>query len=453
MRPGAVIVWIFSISFLAAPVRAADRQPLGLKEAARMALEKSPMTEGARAGERAARAGMSQARAPLFPWVNFRESFTRGNNPVYVFGTLLTQRRFTAANFALASLNAPTPLDNYQSRFEGFWNLFDSRRSWFEVARASAAHRASERRLKRAEQETLFRVLQAYFAVQLAEERKNVAEEAVRTAMANLERAQNLLAAGQVVESDVLSARVHRAEMEQERIQASNAVDISRAELNHEMGVPTGSVFELTDALRELPPLDGTLAALEAEAERLRPDLGEAHENELAQQRALQGAQAEFGPKFSVFANWEADKSSFAGTGGTNFVAGAQIEINLFRGGADRARLEEMRARRDQATAMARQSASQVRLDVRRAFYEHQAAHQRLLVAQEAANQAQESLRIIENRYQAGLANITELLRAETTTHRARLDHKRALFELRVSGAALELAVGRLNLDSSVLIP
>ena len=51
----------------------------------------------ANADLKAAEAGVSQARSGLLPRLNFAEDISRGNDPVYVFGTRLRQQRFTAA--------------------------------------------------------------------------------------------------------------------------------------------------------------------------------------------------------------------------------------------------------------------------------------------------------------------------------------------------------------------
>ena len=41
------------------------------------------------------------ARSFLMPHLSFSETATRGNDPVYVFGSKLRQQRFTEADFAL----------------------------------------------------------------------------------------------------------------------------------------------------------------------------------------------------------------------------------------------------------------------------------------------------------------------------------------------------------------
>ena len=80
------------------------------------------------AGQRESDARASEARASYFPRVDFVEAWQRGNNPVFVFGSLLSQQRFTMANFALDALNHPDPLTNYHAAFSVDQPIYDSAR-------------------------------------------------------------------------------------------------------------------------------------------------------------------------------------------------------------------------------------------------------------------------------------------------------------------------------------
>jgi len=77
------------------------------------------------ADQKAASAEIKEARSGLLPKIVFSESATRGNDPVYAFGTRLRQGRFTADDFALNRLNYP-PDRRFTTRFSGQWTLFDS---------------------------------------------------------------------------------------------------------------------------------------------------------------------------------------------------------------------------------------------------------------------------------------------------------------------------------------
>ena len=112
--------------------------PLTLADAAKMTLANNPMHKAALADTKAASAGVLEARAPMLPRIMFAENFTGGNDPVFVFGAKLRQQVFTAQDFALNSLNRPTPFGNYATRFSGQWNLFDSTQSWKALDRVFA---------------------------------------------------------------------------------------------------------------------------------------------------------------------------------------------------------------------------------------------------------------------------------------------------------------------------
>lgn len=454
--PGAVarpVLLVAGVVLLGLPGTSRAQQSLTLRQAAEMALEKNPERKAALANQQVAAADLRDARANLWPHLQVAESFTRGNDPVYVFGTKLRQRRFTLADFDLGRLNTPTPLDNFGTRLTVTWNLFDTRESWLNVARAQRLQEAAGRQLERTEQELLFRVVDAYFSLLLATKQQRVAEDAVRTAQANLERTRARFESGQVVASDLLSAQVHLAAMQQELIRARSGVAVARARLNHELGVPAEAVFEPVETLAEraLPvePLD----RLEAHALAARPDLQAMRLEQEAQDKRVAMAKAAFGPRVGLLAAWEADNPAFLGNGGTNWVGSLQVQFDLFQGGAKRARLAREEAVRDQVGWLRAWKQSAVQLEVRQAYFDLEAARQQVDVARTAVTQAQESLRIIQNRYEAGLATVTDLLRAEETTHRTETQYWEAVYQWLVSYAHLELATGTLNTDSPLMRP
>lgn len=63
---------------------------------------------------------------------------------------------------------------------------------------------------------------------------------------------------------------------------------------------------------------------------------------------------------------------------------------------------------------------SGVRLEVRRAWADLKAAQQWIEVAKASEAEAEESLRITQNRYAAGMSNVTDLLRNETAVFESR---------------------------------
>jgi len=156
-------------------------------------------------------------------------------------------------------------------------------------------------------------------------------------------------------------------------------------------------------------------------------------------------------PRLVAQAAFEADRGTFANQGGGNWLAGASLQWDVWKGSENRNKLAAARHAEARAAALKRQAASAASLAVRRAFYEFRAAQERLAVAQAAVAEAEESHRIIQNRYENGLENVTELIRSETALTAARFRRLAAIYDQRVARAALEHAAGNLTAASEVL--
>jgi outer membrane protein len=421
---------------------------LTLPEAVRIALEKNPSVQAADEYSRAVAQGITVSRAARYPRVDFSEGFMRGNNPVYVFGSLLTQRQFAAANFDLGLLNVPPPLDNFRTQFSASMPLYDFGRTSRRIRDAKLDAQGVEHAAHRTRQEIIFGVVRAYFNELLAKEDVGVAQTSVEQTQADLARAQSREEQGLVVHSDVLSAEVQLARSKETLLRAQNAVDVAQAALNVAMGLPEDAPTAASGHLNEITFDVGTLAERQTRALDLRPDYRQA---EIGAERARNGsgmARAEFLPKLDLFSSWETDNQTFAARGGNNWAMGATLSFNIFDGGANRARLAQSKAFERRAEALKSQMASAVRLQVREAYLNLETARQSVDVSRGAVAQSEESLRILQNRYEAGLATITDLLRAESDRARTHQDYLNAIFDYRMSDAALELATGELAADS-----
>jgi outer membrane protein TolC len=431
-----------------------DAPPLTLQQAAGIALEKNPLRKAAVADTKAAIAGVRETQSSLMPHVTFSETAVRGDDPVYVFGSKLRQQRFTANDFALNRLNKPLPFGDFTTRFGGTWNLFDSFASWHGINRAKKMSDAATHQLERTDQEVLFRVVQAYYGVQLATKQLNVAEKAEQTAKSIVERSQVRFDTGLVVESDLLSAKVRLASREQDLIRVENNLALAQAQLNTAMGVAVDTACNITDPSSErtlVPPL---LAEAEKTALATRPDLKRIEAQQSAQGLSVAIAKSSFGPRLNAFAGWQLDNPTLvAGGGGSNWLGGIEFQIDLFQGGAKRAALSRERAVAEKMAALKEAAADAVRLEVRQAYYDLDSSRQQVEVARAAISQAQESLRIDRDRYDGGLMTITDLLGAEEAARRTQADYWQAVYQSYVSYANLELASGTLNLQSPVVTP
>jgi outer membrane protein len=427
-------------------------QPLSLPEAVQLALRNNPTIKASVAYTEAVRQGITVAKSARYPHLDFSEGFTRSNNPVYVFGTLLTQRQFTPGDFALNTLNTPLPLNNFQTQFTGAMPLYNAGQTSGMVRDARLTSRIARNQHTRTEQQVIFDVVSAYTNELLAREGLRVAQSALKAAQSDLKNAQVRQEQGMAVPSDLLSAQVQLASAQQDLLSAQNGVALAHASLNVAVGLPENAPTHIEGRLSETQFDAGTLEERQRRAMVTRPDYLAA---QLERQRAENGtrmARARLQPTLSLFSSWALDNQTFATRGGNNWAAGATLTFNVFDGGAKFARITEAHARARQADALQAQLNAAIRLQVEEAFLNLATARQRVQVARGAVSEAKESLRILQNRYEAGLATMTSVLQAETAHTNAEKNYLNAVYDYRLSYAALELATGELSPDSPAVL-
>jgi outer membrane protein TolC len=424
---------------------------LSLRDAVRLALRESPSIAATTAETHASEKRILEARSGALPKVNYSESFTRSDNPVFVFGSLLTQHQFGEQNFNLGPLNRPDFLNNFQSLVTVDQPLYDAGQTRHAVRSAQLSHEMSGEEQRRVRMEVIASVTRAYYGAVLAAESLKSAEQAVRSAEADLQRAESVRAAGMSTDADVLSIRVHLAAVQEQRIQQAADLDVARAALNDALGLPLDTPHSLTGTLDPLKTPAPDLAALEHDVSAERPEARQARlAVDLAQTQA-DTARAALKPNVSFHAAFEADRQRFVDRGGANWLASVSLRWNLFNGFADKERIAESEDWLQRAKANEQRAGSALRLQARRARADLESAEQRIEVARAAVAQAEESLRITQNRYEAGMSNVTELLRNETAVLEIHTRYLAAIHDQRVAATMLELAAGRLTPDSEVL--
>lgn len=423
-----------------------------LPQAVEAALKNNPTIQAADSYAEAVRHAVAGAKSGYYPHLGFSEGFVRSNNPVFVFSSLLMQRQFTAQNFTLGALNFPLPFDIFRTQIAAAMPLYDAGQTSRAVRNARLDSQDAQQGAARTRQEVVYGVINAYLGQVLARESVRVAEASVKSTGEDLKRAQARQQQGQALMSDVLSAQVQLAQAQSELIRAQNDFATAQATLDVAMGLPEDTPEQAQGPLSEADFDSGSLADRQQRALDLRPDYQQALIGKEKAGNAAAGARAQFLPTLSVFSSAEQDNETFAAHGGNNWTAGATLNFDLFDGGARRAQLAASHARERQAEALRIQMASGIRLAVREAFLNLNAARQRVQVSRDAASQAEDSLEILRNRYQAGLVTITDLLSGEAAHARAQRDYLGAVYDERIAYATLELATGELGPNSPAVV-
>jgi outer membrane protein len=422
---------------------AEEQEPLTLSSAVEKALKNNPLIRITLSGREIADAQLREARAGWFPLLQFSETFTRGNNPVFVFGSLLEQARFGPQNFQISALNNPDPLSNFRTAINLRQALFDQLQTYTRITQARLGQQQADLQKAMVEQQVRFEVIRTYYGILVAHAKKEVAEGAIKMAESDVKRTRDRFENGLVVQSDLLAAEVQLGEFRQQQIDAEGDVAIAYAALNTVLGLPVDTsqkvAGELGDKRFETTPKEELirLALLH------RPDYARSEYNVQLNKEGVIGAKREYLPRLDLFGNYGMSGKDLS-SGSSDYTIAASLTFNIFDASRS-ARISKARAAESMATAEQQHLANQICLEVVRAYQQHASARERLVVAGQVIDQATETHRIVQNRYREGLTTITEVLRAETALVRSRLNLVAARYDHYVSYAHVLLSAGRLT--------
>jgi outer membrane protein TolC len=427
------------------PSPAAGQEPLTLDGAVQAALAHNPSLRAARAGVDDAAAQVAQVRSAFYPRLSVTESWQRGDQPVFVFSSLLSARQFAAKNFAIDALNHPDPIGFFHTTASIEQLLFDGGRQRSGTTIATLRRTIADASTNEAAGALAVTTTQAFARVVTSDAARRAAEAGIAAAREDLARAERRRDTGMATDADVLALVVHVAELQQRAIQADGEAAVARAELNRLMGAPIDGPIQVV-----LPANTGSddigargdVTSLLAEAEARRPELKRAAGSEQIAAAARQQARSALIPQIAAQALVDVAGTRFADRA-SSWIVGGELRWTFSTGGAELAAMKAAAASIARTRAEADDARAAVHVDVISALRRVEAARARYAVGRATVEQAQESQRIIRDRFEAGIAPVNDVLRASTAMLDAEANTVSALVDTMVAGAMLRRALGR----------
>jgi outer membrane protein TolC len=332
----------------------------------------------------------------------------------------------------------------------------DASLNLFTGGRLKAAQRArfshvaaAEASVEVVEHGVFLEVAARYYGALLAHQQVGVQEEALRLFGLQLERAETRFASGAGAKFDVLQAKVAQANAKPPLVRARNNYRVEVDELRRVIGLPYAEGRDASGIALAgdwpppagLEPMEDVLArAMETRAE-LRVSqamLDEARDDWTAAQR-------ERAPTLEAYANYEVLNDQFSGDGDNvlqGWAGGFRVRLPIWNGGAIGSRIERRRSLYNQALLDDRDVRLGIEVEVRRAWFNVEEAAEILETADLVIEQAEEALRLAENRYKAGGLTQLDVIQSQLELTRARLEKAQAAHDYHVARARLRWAQG-----------
>lgn len=411
-------------------------EPWTLERALAQALAHNPDANLARQRIAVAQAGFEQADAAFWPQVQFQSSYTRTDNPMLAFGSILNQRAYSSS----LNFNDVPDVDDWNARGILTVPLYAGGKN--DASRKAA--RASTQAAREDSQAVLnalgFEVARAFHTIFKTHQFIAAAEAAVNDFEQSLAMAQKRLQAGTLLKSDVLDIQVRLAQAREDLVRARNSNILAERALRNLLGIEQGD-FIVTDKVPVVTaPDSGDFSR--------RPELAAAKQRELAAQEQVRGAQSGYKPRLNAFGSLDYDYGTVFNHNGQSYTAGAMVQWDVWDGKLTRAKVREAEANLQSSREEERKLRLALDLEVERARLELRTAEERLSVTSQVVAQAAESANLTRARFEQGMALSTQLIDAETALLAARVRHAEAEADQRIAIAAVRKALALPQLDS-----
>ncbi|WP_158277411.1 TolC family protein [Opitutus sp. ER46] len=296
--------------------------------------------------------------------------------------------------------------------------------------------------------DTLLAVRRQFYDVLLARELIGVQEEALRVLENELANAKHRRTAGTGSDFDVLRAEVAVANARPALIRARNTYRTAQDQLRATLGA-SGADGEATDLGVEgtlvVPARSVALADALAAARAQRPELLRQERVVKAAEQGITAARSGYLPTVSASAGYQWTKSPLITATESHlegWQGGLQATWSIFDGRATAGRVTQARSRVNQARIGVEELQLSVDVEVRRAHSALEEASELLRSSEKVVEQARESLRLSQARFQAGTATQLDVLTAQSQLTQARSNLAGAQHDYAVALATLSRAMG-----------
>ena len=301
---------------------------------------------------------------------------------------------------------------------------------------------AAHKELDAAYNQLVFDVSEAFYRVLLSNEFVEVSEQAVELVEKQLKIAQNLFEAGASTNFDILRAEVLLANAKSNLIRAKNGARVAMNVYKNVLNIDLGDSIEVQGNL-EQPILELDLEPLIQQAMEKRPELHQLQFTEGAAKKQVDVAKTRNRPALSFFSNYQLDHNDRLEEMNRIWNLGFALNVPIFDGLATRAAVKQAESGLKQTQLGKQQMTDAIELEVRSAYLNLLEAKTLINVQKETVEQAQESVRIANLRYENGMITSVELTDAQLALSQAEVNRLQSLHDYAVGLARLEKAIGQ----------
>jgi len=290
------------------------------------------------------------------------------------------------------------------------------------------------------------KVKEAYFSILRVDKAVNVAKSAVESLEGHHTVAKNFYDVGMIPINDLLKAEVELANAQHNLIQAQNASRLARVSFNVLLSRPVDEPFEIEDILKytkETPDFDNCLQ----KALTVRPEIKALDLTDAQIDQQINMAKSKYYPEIAFTYNYT-KAGDTPDVSGSNFQLPNQwqaivgLSWTFWDWNKTRNSVNQVESQKRQLSQTRKSIEDGIKLQLKQAILGLKEAEEKIPTVQKAVEQAEENLRVSEERYKAQVTTSTEVLDAQTLLSQARMNYYNALYDHNLARAGLLRAIG-----------
>ena len=356
-----------------------------------------------------ANAELNATQSGFLPKLSVSHTGFYTNDPLNAFGFKLQQSVVNQADFNPTLLNNPDGLFNFNTKLAVQQPIlnFDA----FEARKAVKEKiKAVEFQKQFAQENLALEIRKAYTNLQFLYEAKKAVQAGLSAYQETLRNTENYEKQGFAKPTDVLMVKVGLNEIQNKTIEIENNIANISDYLTWLMGRDGQTIYKPTIELTKKELLITSMNFSEDRFDILAMKKGIA-----AQSNMVTMSKKSLLPRLNAFGEYNLHDKKFVGFGANSYLAGISLSWNIFNGNETRNKIIQSKINVNKAESEMLVYVEKNKLELQKSNRDLSSNQAKINLAETAKKQAQEALKILENRYAQGLEKTADVLISKAT--------------------------------------
>ena len=437
-KKGFKLILIMFVLSMSLQSFAQEKLNLTIEQAIEIGLQNSKMLHSSLMKVKSAEAKMKESNALRLPSLKLNAGYRRLSkvDPFSIttpFGT-----------FDIS----PSILDNYSAQFSLMQPVFTGFKLLANSNLNEQLSNATNEEYNKDKSELIYNVKNSYWGLFKAIQFKKVMDETVDQIQSHVNDARNLEKVGMMTKNDILKIEVQLSNALFQQADAENTVKLATVALNNVIGTPLSTKIEIASDVNLVSVQLDELSKLIEHAIDKRPEVKAADSRIKASEAGVTIAKSNWYPQLSVGANYYYSrpnqrilptKDQFDGT----WDAGVNLSINVWDWMTTKHQTDQAEAQLAQAVDGLGMIKDGVTLEVTQNYFNVSQSKKKIDIADLSVKQAEENMRVTNDKFKNGLATSSELVDAETALIGAKTNYTTSVVDYELSKAKLDKSIGK----------